>query len=121
MNEVALLIAGTTRAAKNGRSLARLNPVKGSAATNAAAASVADVNAAVEAAAAAFPAWSETGPGRRRELLLKAADTLLAHLPDFVAAMIAETGATEGFAKFNVGFAASILREAASATTRISG
>ena len=34
--------------------------------------------AAVEAAAAAFPAWSKTGPGERRALLLKAADVMAA-------------------------------------------
>ena len=35
--------------------------------------------------------------------------------------MIAETGATEGWAAFNVAFGASLLREAASMTTQISG
>ena len=121
MNEVALLIAGKATAAENGRSFARLDPMNGSAVTRAAAASVADVNAAAQAAACAFSAWSATGPGRRRELLLKSADALLARQPEFVAAMIAETGSTEAWAGFNVGFAASILREAASATTHISG
>ena len=121
MNEVALLIAGRATAAENGRSFARLDPMNGSAVTSAAAASVADVNAAAQAAACAFSAWSATGPGRRRELLLKSADALLARQPEFVAAMIAETGSTEAWAGFNVGFAASILREAASATTHISG
>ena len=121
MNDVAMLIAGKDMAAEQGRSFARLNPVKGGPVTRAAAAGVADVNTAVQAAADAFPAWSATGPSRRRELLLKSADALLAHQPDFVAAMIAETGATNAWAGFNVGFAASILREAASATTHITG
>src|SRR5450631_4364765 len=35
--------------------------------------------------------------------------------------MIAETGATEGWAGFNVAFGASVFREAASMTTQISG
>src|SRR5581483_6150592 len=112
MNDVALLIAGESRKAEQGRTFERLDPVNGAAVTTAAAASVTDVNAAVQAAADAFPAWSATGPGRRREVLLKAADTLLAHMSDFATAMIAETGATEGWAGFNVAFAASILREA---------
>ena len=121
MNDVALLIAGKSTAAEGGRSFDRIDPVKGITATSAAAASVADVNASVDAAAAAFPAWAATGPGRRREILLKAAETLLARQPDFVKAMVAETGATEAWAGFNVFFAASILREAASATTQIAG
>lgn len=121
MNDVALLIAGESKAAEQGRTFQRFDPVKGAPATTAAAASTADVNAAIQAAADAFPAWAATGPGRRRELLLKSADTLMSHLPDFVAAMIAETGATEPWAGFNVAFAASILREAAAATTHITG
>ena len=35
--------------------------------------------------------------------------------------MVAETGATQPWAAFNVAFAASILREAASMTTQIAG
>lgn len=121
MNNVALLIDGQLAMAEGGKSFQRANPMNGLAVTSAAAAGVADVNRAVEAASAAFPAWAATGPGRRRELLLKSADALLARQPEFVAAMISETGATEGWAAFNVGFAASILREAASATTQIAG
>lgn len=121
MNEVALLIDGQPASAEGGKSFERANPVNGAAVTSAAAATVADVNRAVKAAEAAFPSWAATGPGRRRELLLKSADALLARMPDFIAAMIAETGATEGWAGFNVAFAASMLREAASVTTQIAG
>lgn len=121
MNEVALLIDGKSTPAEGGRSFTRMDPVRQMPVTSAAAAGIADVNRAVQAAADAFPLWSATGPGRRRELLLKAADTLIAHQSDFVAAMIAETGSTEAWAGFNVAFAASILRESAAATTRITG
>jgi acyl-CoA reductase-like NAD-dependent aldehyde dehydrogenase len=121
MSDVELMIGGRLAAAEAGRSFDRIDPVKGSVATKAAAAAISDVNAAVEAAAAAFPAWAETGPARRRELLLRAADVLMGHVQDFVAHTIAETGGTEGWAQFNVGFGASILREAASITSQISG
>lgn len=121
MNDVALFIAGKSTPADQGRSFTRLNPVKRTPATSAAAAGIADVNLAVQAAADAFPSWSATGPSHRRDLLLKSADALIAHQPDFVAAMIAETGSTEPWAGFNVAFAASILREAAAATTHITG
>ena len=121
MNEVTLLIDGQALPAQNGRSFQRIDPVKQSPATQAAAAAGADVTAAVRSAAAAFPAWAATGPGRRRELLLRAADALLAHQAEFVKCMIEETGATEGWAAFNVVVGASLLREAASMTTQISG
>ena len=121
MKKVMLLIGGESVPAKDGRTFHRIDPVKGTPASEAAAAGVADVNAAVEAAAAAFPAWAATSPGRRREILLRAADTLTAHQGEFVESVITETGATEGWAGFNVAFAASLLREAASITTQITG
>jgi vanillin dehydrogenase len=96
MNEVAFLIDGQSLPAQDGRSFQRIDPVKQSPATQAAAAAGADVSAAVRSAAAAFPAWAATGPGRRRELLLRAADALLSHQAEFVKCMIEETGATEG-------------------------
>lgn len=121
MNDVALLIDGKSTAAQAGGSFDRIDPVKGSAASKAAAAKTADVSHAVNAAVRAFPDWAATGPGRRRELLLKSADMLMAHQKDFIDCMIAETGATEPWAGFNVAFAASILREAASMTSQITG
>jgi acyl-CoA reductase-like NAD-dependent aldehyde dehydrogenase len=121
MKAVELLIAGRSTAAEGGRTFLRLNPMGQMPVTEAAAAGIADVDLAVEAAADAFAAWSATGPGYRRDVLMKAAEALIAHQADFVAAMIAETGSTEGWAAFNVGFAASILREAAASTTRIAG
>jgi acyl-CoA reductase-like NAD-dependent aldehyde dehydrogenase len=120
MNEVTLLIGGKS-VFKNGRFFNRIDPIKGTSATRAAAADISDVDAAVKAAVEAFPGWAATGPGRRRELLLRAADVLLAHEQDFVRAMIGETGATESWAAFNVTFGASILREAAAMTTQITG
>jgi acyl-CoA reductase-like NAD-dependent aldehyde dehydrogenase len=121
MNDVALLIDGKSAPAQERGSFDRIDPVKGSTATRAAAAKSADVNAAVEAAATAFPEWAAMGPGRRRELLLKSAEMLMAHEKDFTDCMIAETGATGPWAGFNVAFAAGILRESASMTSQITG
>ena len=42
-------------------------------------------------------------------------------IPEFTRLLVAETGATEGWAGFNVAFAANMLREAASITTQIAG
>src|SRR4051812_4474437 len=110
---VDLFINGQTVPASNQRQFERRNPITGDVATLAAAAQLSDAMAAADAAAAAFPEWSETGPNTRRALLLKAADALAARANDFVAAMAAETGATEGWARFNVMLASSMLREAA--------
>ncbi len=70
---------------------------------------------------AAFPAWSKTGPGLRRKLLMKAADIMDSKVGEFTQLMTEETGATAPWAGFNVMLAANILREAASMTTQISG
>jgi acyl-CoA reductase-like NAD-dependent aldehyde dehydrogenase len=121
MFDIQLLIDNEAREATGGASFSRINPMTNSEATKAAAATQADARAAASAAAAAFPAWSKSGPGVRRALLLKAAGLLEARTPDFIERMAGETGATPGWAGFNVFLAANMLREAASMTTQISG
>ncbi len=121
MTTISLLINGEHTAASNGATFERRNPLDGSVATTAPAATVQDAIAAVEAAAKAFPAWSATGPGQRRALLTQAAHALEAKAPAFIAAMAAETGASAMWAGFNVHLAAGTLLEAASLTTQITG
>ena len=121
MSDLSMLINGLKVTAEKGAMFERRNPLDGSVATRAPAASPADALMAVEAAAEAFKTWSETGPSERRNLLLKAADQLQAKLPQFVEAMAAETGATGMWAGFNVMLAAGMIREAASLTTMIAG
>jgi benzaldehyde dehydrogenase (NAD) len=121
MSDLSMLINGLPVSAEKGATFERHNPLDGSVATRAPAASVADAVKAVEAAAQAFKTWSQTGPNERRALLLKAADALEAKTPQFIAAVGAETGATGMWAGFNVHLAAGMIREAASLTTQISG
>lgn len=121
IDTLGLLIGGKDVGATDNRSFDRMNPITGGLATRAAAASVADAEKAADAAAEAFAGWSQTAPAKRRNILLKAADALDARADDFVAAMAAEVGATEGWARFNVGLAGDMLREAAGLTTQIKG
>ena len=121
MTSISMLINGERRSAEGGASFERCNPLDGSVATVAPAASPADAVAAVEAAAAAFPAWSAIGPGERRGLLLKASVALEAKGAAIADAMAAETGASGMWAGFNVHLAAGMLLEAASLTTQING
>jgi salicylaldehyde dehydrogenase len=116
-----LFINNADVAAAGGATFARHDPVTGEVATRAAAASVKDAQAAADAAAAAFPAWSATGPTERRRLLNKIADVMESRTRDFAAVMAREVGASEGWAGFNVHLAAGIFREAASLTTQIQG
>ncbi|PWJ84385.1 acyl-CoA reductase-like NAD-dependent aldehyde dehydrogenase [Pseudaminobacter salicylatoxidans] len=121
MFNVQLMIDNQYRDASDGRVFKRADPISKGEASRAAAASLADARAAVSAAAAAFPAWSKTGPGERRKYLLKAAEIMEARTPEFIARMAAETGATPGWAGFNAALAANMLREAGAMTTQISG
>ncbi|WP_343527006.1 aldehyde dehydrogenase [Sphingomonas sp.] len=110
-----------TVASTSGRTFTRNNPVTGAIATTAPAFGPAEAIAAVEAAAAAFPQWSALGPNARRAALDKAADALAAKADQFVDAMMGEIGATEGWARFNLMLAVSMVREAAALTTQIGG
>jgi acyl-CoA reductase-like NAD-dependent aldehyde dehydrogenase/ABC-type branched-subunit amino acid transport system ATPase component len=121
MSDLTMLINGLAVSAEKGATFERRNPLDGSVATRAPAASPADAVAACDAAAEAFTTWSQTGPGERRALLLKAADALEAKTPKFIEAVPAETGATAMWAGFNVMLAAGMIREAASLTTQIGG
>ncbi|MGO7672550.1 aldehyde dehydrogenase [Rhizobium ruizarguesonis] len=118
---ISLLINGADRAASSGRTYDRLDPFTEKLASRAAAASLEDVAAAVDAASAAFGAWSKTGPGQRRAILMKAADIMDSKVGEFTRLMIEETGSTAPWAGFNVMLAANILREAGAMTTQISG
>lgn len=119
--EAPLLVRDEDCPASNGAFFERRNPITGDVASRASAATLDDVSAAVSAAAAAFPAWSRLGPDERRIRLLAAAAILEDRRVAFTNAMQAETGATADWARFNVEFGASMLREAAALTTQITG
>ena len=118
--DVTLLIDNQDVAATGGATFERVGPLGGTA-SRAAAATAGDAAAAADAAARAFPAWSRTGPNARRSLLLAAADLMAGRAAQFATVMATETGASAGWAAFNVHLAASMLREAASLTTQIKG
>ncbi|MFC3101452.1 aldehyde dehydrogenase [Altererythrobacter lauratis] len=99
----------------------RLNPLTGEVASSAAAMKAGDIPAIAARAQEGFAVWSKMGPNARRAVLMKAADALVAKKDDFVAAMMAEIGATAGWAGFNLMLAAGMVREAAAITTQITG
>src|SRR5436853_2504544 len=103
------------------KSFTRLNPITEEPASSAKAMTAAHAIAIADEAAAAFPAWAALGPNTRRAALFKVADAMTVRAEDFVSAMVSETGATRGWAMFNVILAVSMVREAAALTTQISG
>jgi acyl-CoA reductase-like NAD-dependent aldehyde dehydrogenase len=98
-----------------------INPLTGEVASSARAMQASDVPALAAVAQQGFVQWSVMGPNARRAVLMKAAAALESRKDDFVAAMMAEIGATAGWAMFNLGLAAGMVREAAALTTQIGG
>jgi len=119
--ETGLLINNVTVAAADGGIFVRKSPVTGEVASTAAAGKKVDVDAAIQAAANAFPAWSAKGPSERRAILSACADALEARGAEFSVLGAQETGGTGPWFGFNVMLAAKMLREAASMTTQIKG
>lgn len=72
-----------------------------------------DTRRAIEAAAAAFPAWSSTPPAERQRVFLKAADALEGRMDEVVELLARETGCSFGFGMFQMHFVPGLFRQAA--------
>lgn len=77
-----LLIGGGWQKAESGADFATLDPATGAETGRIAAASPADVDAAVEAALSALSVWRATVPVERARILWNIADLLEAHIDD---------------------------------------
>ena len=78
-------IDGEFRDAADGRTTEVVNPATGEAYATAPLSGQADVDAAMAAAAAAFPGWRDTTPAERQKALLKIADAVEARADELVA------------------------------------
>jgi len=108
-----LFINGEWTDALDRKTYQKRNPFTGGTASHVPAGKRADARRAIEAAAAAFPAWSAAGPSVRRNLLLKAADVLERRMAEIAKITALETGQTFGWGMFNCVYTVGILREAA--------
>jgi acyl-CoA reductase-like NAD-dependent aldehyde dehydrogenase len=97
------------------------NPYTGEVYARVAGANKEDANRAIQAAAEAFPDWSEVPPSDKRMLFLKAADILERRSEEYAIALAEETGAAMAFARFQTHLGPGFLREAASHVHRVSG
>ena len=121
MYETNLIIGDQQSGFESTHEFERVNPATDEVVNRAVGASETQAIAACDTAAEAFKEWSQSGPGMRRDLLLKAEEALKARAPDIVAAMDAELGASAPWSGFNVHLAEGLIREAASLTTMIAG
>ncbi|MEU2866735.1 gamma-aminobutyraldehyde dehydrogenase [Streptomyces mirabilis] len=78
--------------AKDGRTLPVVDPTTGEVYASSPLSGAADVDAAMAAAAAAFPVWCNSTPSTRQKLLLKIADAVEARAEELVEAECRDTG-----------------------------
>ena len=72
-----------------------------------------DARRAIDAAAAAFPAWSAAPPAERQRLFLRAADILERRADEIAAQLTRESGAATSWARFQLALTPGLLRQAA--------
>jgi acyl-CoA reductase-like NAD-dependent aldehyde dehydrogenase len=72
-----------------------------------------EAKAAIEAAAAAYPAWSQTTPAERAKLFFKAAEIVKRRRTEIARILALETGSTISFATFQQDLVAATLEQAA--------
>jgi acyl-CoA reductase-like NAD-dependent aldehyde dehydrogenase len=119
--EYKMYINGEWVSALDGALYDDLNPYTGEVFARVPSGKRADAKRAIEAAVAAFPAWSHTLPAERQALFLKAADILEKKQMQVVEILAEETGCTFGFAMFQTMFTPGLLREAAAQVHQASG
>ncbi len=90
--QIAHYIAGTRASGSSTRAQDVTNPATGAVTGRVSLASAADVDTAVAAAQAAFPAWSDTPPIRRARVMFKFLELLNQHKDDLARMITAEHG-----------------------------
>jgi acyl-CoA reductase-like NAD-dependent aldehyde dehydrogenase len=90
-----------------------VDPFNGDVVARVAAGGREDAKRAIEAAADAFPAWSQSPPAERQRIFLNAADVLERRRDEVVSLLARETGCTFGFGMFQLTFVPGLFRQAA--------
>lgn len=104
---------GQWREATDGKTFEVFNPYDRSVFARVAAGRAADARVAVEAAAAAFPAWAATTPAERARLFFKAAEIVKRRRTEVADVLARETGSTISFATFQQDLVAATIEQAA--------
>ena len=96
----------------SGRKFEDIDPYRGTVMAIVPAGTRADAARAVDAAAAAFPAWAALPPAEKQGMFLRAADIVERRREEIVALLATETGCAGAFAGFQVITAIRLLRQA---------
>jgi acyl-CoA reductase-like NAD-dependent aldehyde dehydrogenase len=113
IREAQQFIGGEWTDAADGGTFDDLDPFSGDTVARVPAGGGDDAQRAIDAAAAAFPAWSQTPPAERQRVFLTAAGILERRQDEVVSWLARETGSTFGFAMFQSHFVPGLFRQAA--------
>jgi succinate-semialdehyde dehydrogenase/glutarate-semialdehyde dehydrogenase len=116
-----LYINGQWRDASDGAQFEIINPADESVLANVSSASVKDAQDAVEAAAAAMPAWAAKSPRERAEILRKAFELFTEKLEDIATLITLENGKARNDAMGEATYAAEFFRWYAEEAVRSDG
>ncbi len=106
--------SGTWREADSGELFDVHEPYSGNLFARVPAGGRKDAQAAIDAAANAFPAWAETTPAERARLFFKAAEVVKRRRGEIARMLARETGSTISFANFQQDLVIATLEQAAS-------
>lgn len=125
MNQFAALnkqyIGGVWRDGSSQKVLTDANPYNGKKIADFKLASLADIDEAYRAAAAAQKTWAEINPFERRAILEKAITWVEQHEPEITDIIIEELGGTALKAFFEIGLVKNIIKEASTYPLRMKG
>jgi acyl-CoA reductase-like NAD-dependent aldehyde dehydrogenase len=111
--EVAQFVGGEWQPAAGGETFDDLDPFTGEVVARIPAGGREDAIRAIDAASAAFDSWWHSPPAERQRIFLRAADVLESRQDEVISLLARETGSTFGFAMFQIGFVAGLLRQTA--------
>jgi acyl-CoA reductase-like NAD-dependent aldehyde dehydrogenase len=97
------------------------SPATGALLYNFGSASIADADAALEAAKKAYPSWRNMKPAQKRNIFLKAADLMESRRSEMERCSIQETGTSAGWAAADFHLGVEALRDVAGRITSIQG
>jgi succinate-semialdehyde dehydrogenase/glutarate-semialdehyde dehydrogenase len=116
-----LYINGQWRESSDGTAFDVLNPADESVLSSVSSASIEDAQLAVDAAAAAMPAWAAKSPRERGDILRKAFDLFTAQLEDIATLITLENGKARSDAMGEATYAAEFFRWYAEEAVRSEG
>lgn len=119
--EYEMYINGEWVEAVSGMTFDDYSPFTGEVFAKVASANKDDAKLAIDAAAAAFPAWAATPPAERAMHFLKAAEVLEKRRQEIAGILTEETGATFGWGMFQTILTPGMLREAAAQVHMVTG